>query len=176
MPAFLDERLPARFWDKAQPCPMSGCWLWTACVDEHGYGRIRMTALRPDIPPSTRAHRLAYLVLVGDVPDGMELDHRVCRTPCCVNPAHLEPVTHRVNILRGNGMAGRHARASHCKLGHTFDDANTMWMRDGRTGRMTRRCRRCRADKQRAWVRARPGYTNKYSLAYRERQRAKGAQ
>jgi hypothetical protein len=47
------------------------------------------------------AHRLSYEWLVGPVPEGMELDH-LCRVRHCVNPSHLEVVTHSVNVIRGN--------------------------------------------------------------------------
>lgn len=63
------------------------------------------------------AHRLAYEILVGPVPAGLTLDH-LCRNRACMNPAHLEPVTMRANVLRGEAPAARQARRTHCRHGH----------------------------------------------------------
>jgi hypothetical protein len=69
------------------------CWIWTGTTDRHGYGRVR-----PD-GRSTGAHRWSYEATVGPIPEGLELDH-LCNNPPCVNPAHLEPVTHAENMRR----------------------------------------------------------------------------
>lgn len=98
---FLDERLPPRFWAMVAPCPMSGCWLWTGCADRDGYG-WHFSAARKIV----RAHTVAYRALVGEVPPGLELDHR-CRVRCCCNPAHLEAVTHAENCARTAGYPRR---------------------------------------------------------------------
>jgi hypothetical protein len=84
-----------------------------------------------------RAYRITYETLVGPVPNGLELDH-LCRVRACVNPGHLEPVTHRVNTLRGETVAARNARATHCPAGHPYDEVNTYADRLGR-----RSCREC---------------------------------
>jgi hypothetical protein len=78
------------------------CWLWTGAVDAKGYGRV----LTPD--GHRPAHRLAYELAVGPIPDGLVIDH-LCRTPGCINPDHLEPVTRRENTLRGETIAARNA-------------------------------------------------------------------
>ena len=72
----------------------SGCWLWTGQRTSKGYGVVWM-------PPatSTTAHRAVYEAAVGAIPDGLQLDH-LCRTPSCVHPMHLEPVTALVNVQR----------------------------------------------------------------------------
>lgn len=67
------------------------------------------------------AHRVAYEEIMGPVPEGLELDH-LCRTRSCVNPSHLEPVTHRENMNRGD-VATR--RKTHCPKGHPYDEENT---------------------------------------------------
>jgi hypothetical protein len=87
---FGDARLPARFWDKVAPCPMSGCWLWTARLDD-GYGRFLLDG-------RTRlAYNVTYEVETGDVaPAGFTLDHR-CRVRSCVNPSHLRLATKSQN-------------------------------------------------------------------------------
>lgn len=135
-----------RFWEKVD---LSGdCWMWTASTYHNGYGQFTV------LGKAFKAHRWAYQMLRGQVPDGMQLDH-VCHTrstectnddDCphrrCVNPDHLEPVTARTNSRRGNGLAGRFARRSACKWGHPYDAANTRYHR--RTG--ARICRRCHAN------------------------------
>lgn len=71
------------------------CWLWTAYVNDDGYGMFR------DNGRLLSAHVWSYEHEHGPVPDGLELDH-TCRVRACVNPAHLEPVTHAENVRRGN--------------------------------------------------------------------------
>jgi hypothetical protein len=115
---FLDPRLPDRFWNKVIPEPNSGCWLWIASLDTHGYGQIHYAGT------TVKAYRLAYEVLVGPIPDGLEPDH-TCRTRPCCNPDHLEPVTRRVNQLRGDGFAGVNARKTHCPKRHPYNTDNT---------------------------------------------------
>lgn len=127
-----DQRLPRSFWAKVSPEPNTGCWLWTGLAKPEGYGRF-MTPARKLVS----AHRHAYSMLMGDIPAGLTLDH-LCRTRCCVNPAHLEPVTHEENMRR----AGARLRGvTHCKWGHAFDEKNTHTRPNG-----TRMCRRCNAD------------------------------
>ena len=80
-----------RFWSHVDIT--EDCWLWTASTN-FGYGQFYAHKR------NYRPHRYAYELLVGEVPDGLVLDH-LCRVRHCVNPAHLEPVTHRTNINRG---------------------------------------------------------------------------
>ncbi len=109
--------LPERFTEKFIEEPNTGCWLWIAQVDRDGYGRFRWKSAK------TMAHRFAYEQVLGQIQEGLELDHK-CRTPCCVNPEHLEPVTHIENVRRGN--SGKKDREkTHCKWGHPFDEQNT---------------------------------------------------
>jgi len=85
-----------RFWAKVQKGP--GCWIWTAARNHLGYGKYTDT----DTWKTNGAHRYAWEMLVGPVPDGMKLDHR-CHVRHCVNPAHLRPVTTKQN---GENRAG----------------------------------------------------------------------
>ncbi len=123
---FGDARLPDRFWDKVSPCPMSGCWLWFA-AETNGYGYYALTT-----KVTRRAHGVAFRALVGQVPAGLELDHK-CRVRCCVNPAHLEPVTRKVNLER-SPLVNPTKRNTHCKCGCEFTPS--------RVGR-SRHCRAC---------------------------------
>lgn len=105
-----------RFWRNV--AKSESCWEWRGWTTGNGYGRFRVTGGR------VLAHRYSYELLVGPIPVGMEIDH-LCRNPSCVNPAHLEPVTHRENLLRGTSPAAGYARQTHCKRGHPFSPENT---------------------------------------------------
>lgn len=121
-----DRRLPSTFWRQVSPEPNSGCWLWTGMLYWRGYGKLTFNAR------TSYAHRVAYRTLVGEVPDGLELDH-LCRTRSCCNPSHLEAVTHLVNMRRG-----RNARLTHCPAGHPYDADGTY-----RDGHGHRHCKKC---------------------------------
>lgn len=105
-----------QFWDHVDAS--GDCWEWVGYRDPRGYGRVRPQE------GGSLAHRVAWTLLCGPIPKGLTLDH-LCRNHSCVNPAHLEPVTQRLNALRGFGWAGRHARKTHCVNGHLFDSSNT---------------------------------------------------
>lgn len=100
--------------------PNSGCWLWTGSADLHGYGRIAVNR------KNRHAHRISYEAHVGPIADGLQIDH-LCRVRCCVNPAHLEPVSQQENIRRGDRFSkGKYNRSkTHCKHGHEFTEDNT---------------------------------------------------
>ena len=99
------------------PEPNSGCFLWTGQCNRKGYGVI--SAERK----TQAAHRASYEFYVNKIPDGLQLDH-LCRTRCCVNPRHLEPVTLQENVRRGE--VGRlHRNKTHCPKGHPYDKDNT---------------------------------------------------
>lgn len=122
------------------PEPNSGCWLWELQLNKQGYGRMR------DGGRKLLAHRAAYATFVCDIPEGLVLDHK-CRVHMCINPEHLEPVTHRENILRGEGAAARLSKQTHCKHGHEFTPENTSYI----FGRW-RQCKKCSLDRLKKWV------------------------
>lgn len=119
----------ARFWSKVDKT--SGCWLWTGAVTGSGYGSGSAGG------KAVLAHRWAYELMVGPIPEGLEIDH-LCRVTLCVNPAHLEPVTHDENVRR--------AMVTHCPAGHPYDEENTYVRPD----RGSRECRVCLREQRRS--------------------------
>ena len=118
------------------PEPNSGCWLWLGSASKP-YGETEIGGVR------RQAHRFVYELLRGPIPENADLDH-LCRVPICVNPNHLEPVTHRENVLRGVGVAAINARKTHCLNGHEFTPSNISWTVDGRH---CRTCKNARSNK-----------------------------
>jgi hypothetical protein len=116
-----------RIEDKIQRDPETGCWNWTGSINQ-GYGRIRTQG------KTVNAYRLIYEMQKGTVPEGLELDH-LCRNRACVNPDHLEPVTHAENMRR----AGRRVLTGACHRGHEMTPENTYVSPKGR-----RNCNECR--------------------------------
>lgn len=136
----------SRFWskvDKDGPLPawapfLGPCWLWTGAPNASGYGTLRLSG---GTRRTVTAHRYAYELRVGPIPDGLTLDH-LCRVRACVRPDHLEPVTNKENALRGMSPWAENARKTHCVHGHPFDEANT-YMGAWRV------CRTCKMAEQR---------------------------
>lgn len=119
----------------------TGCWIWEGSVNNQGYPKIG----------NRYAHRASYELHVGPIPDGLELDH-LCRVPLCVNPAHLEPVTHAENMRR----AGPHNRQDVCHKGHLRSGDNLRVV-DGR-----RWCRSCERERSAARRAQDPEANNRY--------------
>jgi hypothetical protein len=140
----------ARFWEAAD-CSggLDTCWPWTKGVSSQGYGQFTSADARKVL-----AHRVAYELAYGPIPDGLTVDHR-CHDPAvcglgadcphrrCVNPAHLEAVTMVVNVMRGSGVGATNAAKTHCIHGHEFTPENT-YIRKG-----NRHCIKCRRRRER---------------------------
>ena len=125
-----------RFWSKVNKT-QGDCWLWTA-GNANGYGRFSIGGGR-----LVASHRFAWELLVGPIPKGLQVDH-LCRTPACVNPEHLEPVTQRENCLRGEAPTVQVYRNGRCARGHSMADAYVV----PATG--ANQCRTCNRDRARA--------------------------
>lgn len=123
-----------------------GCWEWLGSIEAAGYGLLSLpqSICRPGEGRTERVHRFVYRRLVGPIGTGhdIHIDH-LCRNRRCCNPAHLEVVDARTNVLRGVGPAAQRAAKTRCKHGHDLtDDANVIIRI--RNGHLNRRCRRCR--------------------------------
>lgn len=130
-----------RFESKFERGDPDECWLWKGAKNDRGYGLFRLGGR------VRRAHVAAWLLYRAPIPAGLVVDHvaaRGCANLDCVNPAHLEPVTQRENILRGRSIAATRARQTHCYRGHEFTEENTArhhgW----------RRCKTCHREDERA--------------------------
>lgn len=156
----MDDSTVKRFLGKVDEQP-NGCWRWRGTVNKgSGYAYFWFDG------KSRLAHRWAYKAFVGDIPDGMELDHEchtrdescpgtagTCLHRRCVNPAHVRPLRHLANVLCGRGHAARNAAKSTCDKGHPFDETNTYIYPNGDRG-----CRECRRLAQAEWRNRERGY------------------
>jgi len=132
-----------RFWSRVDAS--GDCWEWLGAKDVNGYGDFEVNP-RPH-RKRTKAHRFGWELLVGPIPDGLEIDH-LCRNHGCVNPDHLEPVTHAENLRRGVSPLGRVKNV--CAYGHQMSDS---YQRpDGQ-----RDCRLCKNRRQREYTQRQKG-------------------
>lgn len=115
-----------RFWNKVDKS--GDCWEWQATKTRSGYGHFRVGN------KLVSAHRFAYELEIGKIPDGLVIDH-LCRNRSCVNPKHLEPVTSKINSLRG---INHNTAKTHCPNGHEYNETNTRITPNGK-----RKCRIC---------------------------------
>jgi hypothetical protein len=132
-----------RIFSKISIDPVTQCWNWTGGLD-NGYGRIYWRGHR------YKAHRLIYIWKYGSIPEWVdknskEADH-ICNNRKCVNPDHLQLVSNKINILRGNTVSGINSRKTLCIHGH-----DALYVVGNR-----RRCRECRrildaSEKRKKW-------------------------
>lgn len=135
----------ARFKSRVRVDSLTGCWLWTGRLGNHGYGQFDWQN------KSWQAHRASYVLHRGEIPQGKYVLHG-CDTPNCVNPEHLRLGDQFDNMAdmwsRGRGRSGwDHAAQTHCKHGHSFTLENTL--RDRRGNRRCRECSRQRCERKR---------------------------
>lgn len=124
-----------RFWRHVAAGP-GDCWVWTG-AKARGYGRFS-----PVHGKTAFAHRWSYEHHIGPIPAGLVIDH-LCRNRACVHPHHLEVVTQRENLLRGQTLTAANASRTHCPAGHPYSEENT-----GHYGsRKYRACRTCAREK-----------------------------
>jgi hypothetical protein len=123
------DKVAKRFFSKVEFT--MDCWIWRGAKSQ-GYGSFNLKRYK-----TIAAYRYSYDFFMGKNRAGLQLDH-ICRNRLCVNPAHLEPVTQKVNIMRGIGFAAINARKTHCKNGHEFTLENIYLRKDG-----GRKCRKC---------------------------------
>lgn len=129
-------------------CP-GPCWLWSgAHFKKTGYAMFSMKNADGKWRPTT-AHRIAWRLYRGEFDPDLEPDH-LCRNRGCVNPWHGEPVTRRVNMMRGEHPTAVQSRTGMCIAGHEMTEANTVRRKNGK-----RECRECvrRRDRIRSWGR-----------------------
>lgn len=138
-----------RFWAKVDKSGgPDACWLWIGGLAGKGYGRFY------DGTRDVYAHRWAWEQANGPIPTDLQIDH-VCHnrdSSCpggecshrrCVNPAHLEAVDCRTNLLRGNTVTAARAAVTHCPRGHEYTPENT-YISSTHGGRDCKICRRYR--------------------------------
>jgi hypothetical protein len=143
-----------RFWRKVEKT--DSCWLWTAQITPKGYGRFYLDGR------NRGSHEVAYELFIGPIPAGLEIDHTChsnsdctyvnedCPHRRCVNPDHLEAVTHAENLSRRNGTSGP-APKTHCLEGHPLSGDNLIIRHRSSGGKLRRECRTCSVDQTKRW-------------------------
>ena len=116
----------------------NGCWEWTACKNNYGYGQININS------KILRAHRFIYEYYHGMIDPNLTIDH-LCRNRKCVNVNHLEQVSMKINTRRGMSPSGINFRKTHCPQGHEYTPKNTISESGGR------RCKICNIHRKQVW-------------------------
>ena len=112
----------------------SPCWVWKGGTNGTGYGQFRLNGQR------VLTHRISYMIRNGVIAKGLEIDH-LCRIKLCYNPDHLEAVTHKVNVMRGE-LHKVNGDKTHCRYGHRYDISNTKYQKR-KAGGFARHCKQC---------------------------------
>jgi hypothetical protein len=139
--SFVDKNGPEAFHSQTGK-PIGKCWNWSGGVSD-GYGMLWLNK------KNIHAHRFSYRLYRGATPDGLELDH-LCRNRSCSNPAHLEPVTHKENVRRGESPSAVARRTKRCKIGHEYEPSSGPGPRGCQT------CRYWHTEAHNAKIRNRP--------------------
>lgn len=122
-----------RFWSKVDKAVGGdGCWIWRGTLTDLGYSSFAI------LEGDYLGHRLSYELVKGKISEGLTLDH-LCRNRACVNPDHLEPVSLKENVNRGNSPWGINSRKVFCSRGHRLSGNNLVMTKAG-----YRDCRECR--------------------------------
>lgn len=140
MRQYIRKPLPERFWPKVQiTANPNKCWEWAGGLSPNGYGVIGSSSSGDRYS----AHRLAYKLTHGDIPDGLFVLHKCDNRKCC-NPNHLWAGTHLENV---SDMMAKHRHRSdyitHCPKGHAYDTDNTLLFKGARF------CRACKKERDR---------------------------
>jgi len=138
---FYDRPALSRVYAKTDKTPGHGpwgdCWLYTGTLDECGYGKVRHNGVKRG------AHSVSYEVNIGPIPKGLEIDH-LCRVRNCVNPAHLEPVTHAENMRRSPMQGVMQKAKTHCPQGHPYAGDNLYIHKNRRSCKICQRAKKVR--------------------------------
>lgn len=148
------ERMTRRFWAKVDTSGgPDACWPWVGYTAKNGYGQFRVGSEKDGSARAAYAHRVAWELTFGQIPDGVEIDHvchnvdsscpggKGCAHRRCCNPRHMEPTSHETNTMRGRAFSAVNARKTHCPKGHRYDHVERC------SG--TRRCSTCRNEQYR---------------------------
>lgn len=134
------------------------CWIWQ--------GQLLKPSRYPVFGRRGLAHRVSYRHFKGEIPDGKEIDH-LCSQRECVNPVHLEAVTHKENTMRGRTLTAANAAKTHCVRGHEFTQENTRIIKGG-----TRECRICARNRSNSSSKAHRDRNPSYQAEWMRKQRA----
>jgi hypothetical protein len=148
------ESFEERFWKKVdQSAGQESCWPWIGARGRGGYGQVAGWHYPGGDQKNIIAHRAAYILTYGPIPEGFEVDHTCHTRTCllgekcphrqCCNPAHLEAVPQCINWQRGRGGIYK-SLMTHCHRGHPFTTENTYNNGYNPNGTMKRACKRCR--------------------------------
>jgi len=137
------------------------CWFWQGSLTSDGYGKFRGGGKHQ------AAHRASYVIHKGNIPINHVIDH-ICRQRNCVNPDHLQAITHRENVLRGTGPTAINAKKTHCINGHDLSEGVAYPRTRG--GRLCRKCVRIISAQ---WHKKNPEKSKEHSRKYKSSDHAK---